>query len=161
MAGTREERTPHAVLHAFLVAVVLVTIYPVLWVVTIAFSGSQSLSIVDLPADPTNWDRLRAIVPWPARWSGINFASVMADQPFARWMLNSAVIAVATTLVVTPLREARWDLSIHLRAELGALLFFGPFSIVQTGPWLEFGGALAITGEVSDGVALTADLGAS
>jgi len=96
---SREEHVPHAFLHVFLVVVVLVTIYPVLWVVTIAFSGNQSLSIADLPADPGAWDRLRAIVPWPTRWSGANFTSVMADQPFARWMFNSAVIAVATTLV--------------------------------------------------------------
>jgi arabinogalactan oligomer/maltooligosaccharide transport system permease protein len=97
--SAREEHVSHWILHAFLVLVVLATIYPVLWVVTIAFSGSQSLSIVDLPADPGAWDRLRAVLPWPSRWSGANFASVMADQPFARWMLNSAVIAVATTLV--------------------------------------------------------------
>ena len=30
----------------------LVTIYPILWVFTIAFSGKQSLAIADLPADP-------------------------------------------------------------------------------------------------------------
>jgi arabinogalactan oligomer/maltooligosaccharide transport system permease protein len=99
MARSREETVPHWALHAFLVVVVLVTIYPVLWVVTIAFSGSQSLAIADLPADPTSWDRLRAILPWPGRWSASNFVSVMADQPFARWMLNSAVVAIATTLV--------------------------------------------------------------
>jgi arabinogalactan oligomer/maltooligosaccharide transport system permease protein len=97
--SAREERVPHALLHAILVVVVLATIYPVLWVVTIAFSGTQSLSIADLPADPTSWDRVRAIVPWPAQWSASNFVSVMADQPFGRWMFNSAVIAIATTLV--------------------------------------------------------------
>lgn len=97
--SAREEHVPHWILHAFLVLVVLATIYPVLWVVTIAFSGNQSLSIADLPQDPTALDRLRAILPWPARWSADNFTSVMTDQPFARWMLNSAVIAVATTLV--------------------------------------------------------------
>jgi arabinogalactan oligomer/maltooligosaccharide transport system permease protein len=99
MARSREEHVPHGLLHAFLAAVVLVTIYPVLWVFSIAFSGRQNLAIADLPADPGAWDRLRAIVPWPARWSGANFTSVMADQPFAHWMLNSAVVAVATTLV--------------------------------------------------------------
>jgi arabinogalactan oligomer/maltooligosaccharide transport system permease protein len=99
MASQREEHVPHALLHAFLAAVVFLTIYPILWVVTIAFSGSQSLSIVDLPADPSFWDRLRAVTPWPARWSASNFVSVMADQPFATWVFNSAVIAAATTLV--------------------------------------------------------------
>ena len=95
----REEHIPHWWLHLFLALVVLVTVYPVLWVVTIAFSGNQSLSIADLPADPTFWDRLRAITPWPGRWSASNFVSVLADQPFARWVLNSAIIAVATTVV--------------------------------------------------------------
>jgi arabinogalactan oligomer/maltooligosaccharide transport system permease protein len=79
--------------------VVLGTIYPILWVATIALSGSQNLAIVDLPADPSFWDRLRAVTPWPAQWSTSNFVSVMSDQPFARWILNSAIIAAATTLV--------------------------------------------------------------
>jgi arabinogalactan oligomer/maltooligosaccharide transport system permease protein len=97
--SAREEKVPHLLLHGFLAAVVLVTIYPILWVVTIAFSGSQSLSIIDLSAHPTFWDRLRAVIPWPARWSAANFVSVMSDQPFASWILNSAVIAAATTVV--------------------------------------------------------------
>ena len=95
----REERTPHALLHAFLLVVVLFTVYPVLWVITIAFSGKQTLAIADVPADPTALDRLRAVIPWPAQWSWANFASVMSDQPFARWVWNSAVISVATTVV--------------------------------------------------------------
>ena len=97
------------------------------------------------------------------RWIGLRgeLLALWSHGDSNGFSAEASLFAVATTLVVTPLREARWDLSIHLRAELGALLFFGPFSIVQTGPWLEFGGALAITGEVSDGVALTADLGAS
>jgi arabinogalactan oligomer / maltooligosaccharide transport system permease protein len=99
MARSREERVPHLLLHAFLAATVIFTIYPVLWVVTIAFSGNQSLAIADLPPDPGVWDRLRAVAPWPPRWSMDNFASVFADQPFARWVLNSALIAVATTVV--------------------------------------------------------------
>ena len=90
---------PHGLLHLFLVVVVLVTIYPILWVVTIAFSGTQNLSIVDLGANPTFLDRLRAVMPWPAHWSAANFVSVMSDQPFATWIFNSVVIATATTLV--------------------------------------------------------------
>ena len=95
----REEHFPHALLHAFLAAVVLFTVYPVLWVITIAFSGKQTLAIADVPPDPTALDRLRAVIPWPAQWSWANFTSVMSDQPFARWIWNSAVISVATTLV--------------------------------------------------------------
>lgn len=95
----RAEELPHAPLHLFLALMVWVTVYPVLWVVTIAFSGRQSLAIADLPPEPTRWDRLRAIIPWPARWSLANFESVFQDQPFVRWILNSAAIAVATTVL--------------------------------------------------------------
>ena len=100
MAGSRrEERTPHWILHAFLVATVIYTVYPVLWVLTIALSGKQSLAIADLPADPTKLDRVRAVVPWPTRFAFGNFISVMTDQPFARWMLNSAIVAIGATIV--------------------------------------------------------------
>jgi arabinogalactan oligomer/maltooligosaccharide transport system permease protein len=98
MARPRDE-LPHFPLHAFLLAVVFVTVYPILWVATIAFSGRQSLAIADVPPDPTAWDRLRAVTPWPAQWSTSNFVSVFRDQPFASWMLNSAVVAALTTIV--------------------------------------------------------------
>lgn len=93
------EEPAHLPLHLVLVATVLVTIYPILWVVTIAFSGKQSLAIADLPSDPTFLDRFRAIVPWPSEISFSNFVSVMTDQPFARWILNSAIVAAATTVL--------------------------------------------------------------
>jgi arabinogalactan oligomer/maltooligosaccharide transport system permease protein len=95
----REEEPPHAPLHALLLAATIFTLYPVLWVFSIAFSGKQSLAIADLPAEPGFMDRMRAITPWPAQWSGSNFVSVMTDQPFARWLLNSAVVAVFSTLL--------------------------------------------------------------
>jgi arabinogalactan oligomer/maltooligosaccharide transport system permease protein len=98
MARGRDE-LPHLPLHVFLVVTVLVTVYPILWVATIAFSGRQSLAIADVPPEPTAWDRLRAVVPWPAQWSTENFASVFRDQPFASWMVNSAVVAALTTVV--------------------------------------------------------------
>jgi arabinogalactan oligomer/maltooligosaccharide transport system permease protein len=86
-------------MHLFLVVFVLLTAYPILWVFTIAFSGGQSLAIADVPPDPTFFDRLRAIIPWPEQVSWGNFRSVMTDQPFARWLLNSAVVAGATTVL--------------------------------------------------------------
>jgi len=97
--SSREEKIPHPLLHAFLRLTVLFTVYPVLWVVSIAFSGKQSLAIADLPPDPSFLDRLRAVIPWPQAWSFANFTSVMSDQPFARWILNSAIIAIASTVV--------------------------------------------------------------
>jgi arabinogalactan oligomer/maltooligosaccharide transport system permease protein len=98
MARRRDE-VPHAPLHAFVLLMVLVTLYPILWVFTIAFSGTQSLALADLPPDPTRLDRLRALLPWPRHFSAANFVSVMSDQPFARWLLNSVVVSLATTLV--------------------------------------------------------------
>jgi arabinogalactan oligomer/maltooligosaccharide transport system permease protein len=97
--ATRREGFPHLPLHLVLVLFTLFTIYPILWVVTIAFSGRQNLAIATLPSEPSTLDRLRAITPWPEVWSFSNFTSVMTDQPFARWMLNSAIIALGTTVV--------------------------------------------------------------
>ncbi len=95
----REEQIPHGPLHVVLVIATLVTLYPVLWVITIAFSGKQSLAIADLPHDPSFLDRLRAVIPWPQHWSFSNFVSVMTDQPFGRWLFNSIIVAAFTTLV--------------------------------------------------------------
>ncbi|MEM7587938.1 MAG: sugar ABC transporter permease [Acidobacteriota bacterium] len=98
-ARRRTGEVPHWLLHLFLVMMVIVTLYPILWVVTVAFSGQQNLAFVDLPADPTVTDRLRSIVPWPETWSWSNFVSVFRDQPFGRWILNSIVVATSTTVV--------------------------------------------------------------
>jgi arabinogalactan oligomer/maltooligosaccharide transport system permease protein len=99
MRSRREEHIPHGRLHAVLIVAVIYTLYPVLWVFTIAFSGKQTLAIADLPPDPTFFDRLRAVTPWPQEWSFANFTSVMTDQPFARWLLNSVIVATLTTIV--------------------------------------------------------------
>lgn len=96
---TKSRGRSHWPLHLFLVAMLIITIYPLLFVLTIAFSGGQTLSIADLPPDPALSDRLRAITPWPARVSTENFRSLFADQPFARWMLNSVIVSLATTVV--------------------------------------------------------------
>ncbi len=93
----REEQIPHGPLHMILVIATVVTIYPVLWVLCIAFSGKQSLAIADIPSDPSFFDRLRAVVPLPQHWSFTNFVSVMTDQPFGRWLVNSIIVAVFTS----------------------------------------------------------------
>jgi arabinogalactan oligomer/maltooligosaccharide transport system permease protein len=90
---------PHGPLHLILVLATLLTLYPVFWVFSIAFSGKQSLAIADLPANPRAIDRLRAVIPWPENVSASNFVSVMTDQPFARWILNSALVAIFTTVL--------------------------------------------------------------
>jgi arabinogalactan oligomer/maltooligosaccharide transport system permease protein len=89
----------HALMHVFLIVFTLMVCYPVFWVLTIAFSGKQSLAIVNLPQNPTAGDRLRAITPWPEEVSVSNFVSVVNDQPFLRWLFNSSVVAAATTVV--------------------------------------------------------------
>jgi arabinogalactan oligomer/maltooligosaccharide transport system permease protein len=103
MDGARQRKLrgemPHLPLHLFLIVFTFLSCYPILWVFTVAFSGRQSLAIVNLPAKPQASDRLRAITPWPAEPSISNFVSVMRDQPFARWVLNSAIVAGATTVV--------------------------------------------------------------
>lgn len=98
MSNGRTDSVRHLWLHIFLVFMVLVTIYPILWVLTVAFSGQQSLMFVDLPADPSTMDRLRAIMPWPQQVSFQNFIDVFTQQPFGRWLFNSAMVAIATTI---------------------------------------------------------------
>ena len=89
----------HVLLHTFLVAFTLLAIYPVLWVISVAFSGTQNLAFADVPSNPGFMDRARAIMPWPAQWSVKNFVDVLTEQPFGHWILNSAIVAVATTIV--------------------------------------------------------------
>lgn len=97
--GSRRDGVPHLPLHLLLAVITLGTLYPLLWVVTIAFSGKQSLAIASVPEDPGFTDWLRAITPWPEQWSLSNFVSVMRDQPFGSWLLNSAAVAAGTTVV--------------------------------------------------------------
>ena len=99
---TRQRRSddpPHGPLHAFVLLMVLITVYPILWVVAIAFSGGQSLAVASVPEDAGFLERLRIVIPWPAHLSLENFRSLFAEQPFARWMLNSVIVSVATTLL--------------------------------------------------------------
>jgi len=95
--GKRTDGVGHVWLHLILLIMVIVTVYPILWVVTVAFSGQQNLAFVTLPPDPTTADRLRAVMPWPEHVTWSNFVSVFRDQPFGRWLLNSAMVALATT----------------------------------------------------------------
>ncbi|HSP17283.1 MAG TPA: ABC transporter permease subunit [Thermoanaerobaculia bacterium] len=97
--SNRTGELPHLPLHLILILFTIITVYPILWVFTIAFSGKQSLAIVNLPSRPTVQDRIRAVMPWPQDISVSNFVSVVKDQPFARWVFNSVVVAAATTVV--------------------------------------------------------------
>jgi arabinogalactan oligomer/maltooligosaccharide transport system permease protein len=99
-AGTRKgSLRGHWWLHLPLSLFTLAAIYPVLWVISVAFSGTQNLGFADVPPDPGFLDRFRAILPWPAQFSLKNFTDVLTEQPFLRWLLNSAIVAAATTVV--------------------------------------------------------------
>ena len=90
-------KTNHLWIHAGLISFTLLSIYPVLWVLALAFSGQQSVGIVDLPVDPSVLERLRGVIPWPAHFSVKNFVDVMTEQPFGRWLLNSLFVSLLTT----------------------------------------------------------------
>lgn len=95
----RDEEMSHLPLHLFLLIMVVITTYPILWVFSIAFSGEQGLTIADVGANASLGERWRAILPWPKDLSFANFRAVWAEQPFGRWLWNSAVIAAATTVL--------------------------------------------------------------
>lgn len=99
MADKRTGEISHWPKHVFLVIMLVVTVYPILWVFAVAFSGRQELMFADLPADPSFLDRLRALLPLPQEISPSNFVSVMTDQPFGRWILNSLIVSGGTTVV--------------------------------------------------------------
>jgi arabinogalactan oligomer / maltooligosaccharide transport system permease protein len=94
--GTRKN---HFLLHAALISFMLLSIYPVLWVMALAFSGQQNVGIVDLPRDPTFLERLRAILPVPEHFSLRNFTEVWTEQSFGTWLWNSAVVSIMTTVL--------------------------------------------------------------
>ena len=99
MKNRLDDEPAHWPLHLFVSFMVLLTVYPIFWVLSIAFSGGQSLAIADVPADPSAWDRVRAVIPWPERISFENFRALFTDQPFGRWLLNSVIVAGATTVL--------------------------------------------------------------
>lgn len=78
-------------LHLILFTATLVTLYPVLWVLKMALSPSQSFALT-----PT---------PWPTEFSLANFAAVLGTRDaeghllFFRQLLNSVVVSAAVTVV--------------------------------------------------------------
>jgi arabinogalactan oligomer/maltooligosaccharide transport system permease protein len=100
MKSRRSRWLAHLPLHLFVLLVVIVTVYPILWVLGVAFSGEQELSAITGLSDTSRtFDRLASLSPWPKQWSLQNFRSLFADQPFARWLLNSVIVSTATTVL--------------------------------------------------------------
>lgn len=84
-------------LHAFLIVMAAVAVYPVLWLLALAFSGQAGPSFFDLPPAPALADRLRALVPWPRSFTPASFVTLFREPPFALWLLNSLIVSAATS----------------------------------------------------------------
>lgn len=71
--------------HLFLASFTFAVLYPVLWVVKMAFTPSQGFdaSAIPIPRDP----------------SLANFQHVLFDLPFFRWFANSVIVSAAVTLL--------------------------------------------------------------
>lgn len=78
------------VLFLVMLAVTLVTIYPVLTVVTVSLRPDDRLLSTSL-----------ALIPENATLD--SYIALFRDRPFARWMLNSTVVALAVTILATAL----------------------------------------------------------
>lgn len=97
---TRKSLLERFLAHAILIFVSITILYPVLWVVNMAFSPTQAFSVsLDLlpPADSglSLGEYLRG------RWTFQNFEVLLFsdDGIFFRQLLNSLVVAAATTVV--------------------------------------------------------------
>jgi arabinogalactan oligomer / maltooligosaccharide transport system permease protein len=80
------------------VVITLLSIYPILWVFSLALLRASRTS----PSSSCRRTHLRPAAGDHALAGagvGSNFVSVLTDQPFARWLFNSAVIAAATTVL--------------------------------------------------------------
>lgn len=73
------------VANAVLVLAVCVTLYPLLWVLKMALSGDQGFAV--------------GATPWPDRFSLRNFGDFMGRALFVRQLVNSLLVAAATTVV--------------------------------------------------------------
>ncbi len=94
-----DKKSNHLLLHIGLISFTLLAIYPVLWVLALAFSGQQSVGMIDLPKDPSFFERLRGVLPIPEQLSVKNFVEVWTDQSFGLWLWNSVLVSVMTTVL--------------------------------------------------------------
>jgi arabinogalactan oligomer/maltooligosaccharide transport system permease protein len=94
-----DKKPRHLLLHIGLISFTVLALYPVLWVLALAFSGQQSVGMIDLPKDPNFMERLRGVLPMPAHFSVSNFVEVWTDQSFGLWLWNSVLVSVMTTVL--------------------------------------------------------------
>ncbi|MCB9542135.1 MAG: sugar ABC transporter permease [Myxococcales bacterium] len=69
----------------FLIAVSVATLYPVLWVFKMALTPSQGFDM--------------SLNPIPSEPSLDNFRHLFTELPFFTWLMNSAIVSVATTII--------------------------------------------------------------
>jgi arabinogalactan oligomer / maltooligosaccharide transport system permease protein len=94
MAGTRSARklAASALKHTFLIIMALISIYPVLWVVSIAFSPGESLTSPVLAL---------GLIPIPSSFTLQHFTNLLKLQVvegsnFPVWLTNSTIITISS-----------------------------------------------------------------
>jgi arabinogalactan oligomer/maltooligosaccharide transport system permease protein len=99
MAGRRTRRSAtklaaSALKHAFLIVMALISIYPVLWVVSISFTPGESLG---------NPNLFLGLLPVPTSFTLDHFTSILKLQVvvgsnFPVWVRNSAIITLSSVI---------------------------------------------------------------
>ena len=91
--------------YPFLILMSILTLYPVMWVLTIATSGKQSPALAELPENLDQlpflervWVQVEALIPQP-QWNMSSFVDLFQQQPFLNWLWNSFIISAGTTVV--------------------------------------------------------------
>ncbi|MFM7203876.1 MAG: sugar ABC transporter permease [Myxococcota bacterium] len=87
MEGSVKKKSTSATVlsHVVLVVVTLFTLYPVIWVVKMAFTPVQGF--------------VSALNPLPENPSLENFTYLFTELQFGQWFINSLIVSVATTLL--------------------------------------------------------------
>jgi arabinogalactan oligomer/maltooligosaccharide transport system permease protein len=85
MVNEEQSRAQRTFKYVFLVLVVLMTIYPILWVFKMAFTPLQGFD--------------QSVNPIPTNPSLENFDSVLFDRPFFSWLRNSILVSGSTTIL--------------------------------------------------------------
>jgi ABC-type glycerol-3-phosphate transport system permease component len=83
-APAREAASGNVVPVLILAVAVVVTLFPLLWMITTAFTPNEDVF-------------RKSIVLWPDRPTLDNFPHAFRLHPVARWLINSLVVAVAIT----------------------------------------------------------------
>lgn len=86
-SGRRALRTRKALWHIGLIVVLVVILYPVLWMIGTSFKPAQEI--------------ISAVSPWPSHWSVLNYKSGWHANPgvtFGTFFMNSLTVAVGAVV---------------------------------------------------------------